>query len=69
MRWRRDVLPFDQSLTIVSFAVRCCCVPLLLSGVFPSAVSCISLALSDAGIMLYDLVTACQAVSCCKQLS
>jgi ribonuclease PH len=35
--------------------------------VFASAVSCISLALSDAGIMLYDLVTACQTVSLLQQ--
>ena len=32
-------------------------------GVLPAAVSCVSLALADAGIMLYDLVTACQALS------
>jgi exosome complex component MTR3 len=32
-------------------------------GVFSSAVTCISLALADAGIMLYDLVTACQSLS------
>ena len=32
-------------------------------GVLASALTCISLALADAGVMLYDMVTACEAVS------
>ena len=33
-------------------------------GVLASALTCISLALADAGVMLYDMVSACEAVSC-----
>jgi exosome complex component MTR3 len=32
-------------------------------GVLASALTCISLALADAGVMLYDMVSACEAVS------
>lgn len=34
-------------------------------GVFAAAINCASLALADAAVEMYDVVTASSAVSCC----